>query len=332
MFGDLEDLDKMFGELDDSDIYVNNQDNSFDNSQELNIPDEPAADMQQQQPPQAEQQAPKKGGNSIVFLLIIVIAAAAIYLYKTYYMPSPAPEPAQTVDASAEMGDYFYDKAQGENPSAPAPAQSENGTVVDVDINSNSQPQQAAEQPQAANAPAPVQNAASDVSALKNNEQSNLKPVDKKNVEVAVSNGGRLDPFVPFITAVDEEKVLIEPPKFDIIAPPSDIPGEINPVYDTMVATKISGIMYDKARPSAIINVDGADQLVHKGDFVKEYQIIDITKDRVVLKNGTNIYRASVGQEVEGSVNINPVSNLSRQFGGAYKAKSGNIIEINGSN
>ena len=36
-----------------------------------------------------------------------------------------------------------------------------------------------------------------------------------------------------------------------------------------MMSTKISGIMYDKARPSAIINVGGVDQLVHKGDGVR---------------------------------------------------------------
>lgn len=335
MFGDLEDLDKMFGELDDSDIYVNNQDTSFDNTPELNIPEEQPADMQQQAQPQqqqSQQAAPQKNGNAMVFLLIVAILGVGFYLYKSYFMQPSAPEQTQTVDASAEMGDYFYDKANGGNPPQPeaAPAQAGGDTVVNVDINSTpSQPEQAAQ----AQAPGDASNPQGAASPLKNGEQSNLKAaMSKENVVVAVANGGRQDPFVPFITTDDVPVINVAPPKFDIIAPPDDIPGEVNPIYESMVTTKISGIMYDKTRPSAIINVGGVDQLVHKGDVVKDYQIIDITKDRVVLKNGTNIYRASVGQEVEGSVNINPVSNISRQFGGAYKPVSRNIIEINGSN
>lgn len=338
MFGDLEDLDKMFGELDDSDIYVNNQDTSFDNTPELNIPEEQPVDMQQQAQPQQgqAQQAPKKSGNTLMFLLICVALAAGFYLYKTYFMQPSEPEQTHTVDASAEMGDYFYDKANGGNPPQPeaAPSQAGGDTVVNVDINSTpSQPDQAAGSQNPATAQAPDSPGAQAGSPLNNTEQSNLKAaMDKKNVVVAVTNGGRPDPFVPFITTDEVPVISVAPPKFDIIAPPDDIPGEINPIYDTMVTTKISGIMYDKARPSAIINVGGVDQLVHKGDVVKDYQILDITKDRVVLKSGTNIYRASVGQEVDGSININPVSNISRQFGGAYKPASRNIIEINGSN
>ena len=332
MFGDLEDLDKMFGELDDSDIYVNNQDTPFDNTPELNIPDEQPV-MQQQAPQQQQEpapQAPKKSSNSVLFLLVIAVVAAGFYLYKTYYMQPSVPEQTQTVDASAEMGDYFYDKAKGENPPQPENAQTQQSgdtAVVNVDINSTPQDAAQPEQPAAQKTDASAQD-----SPLKNMEKSNLKPaVDKKNVVVAVSNGGRLDPFVPFITT-EAPTISIAPPKFDIIAPPDDIPSVVNPIYETMVTTKISGIMYDKARPSAIINIGGVDQLVHKGDVVKDYQIIDITKDRVVLKSGTNIYRASVGQEVNDGVNINPVSNISKQFGGAYKPKSRSIIEINGSN
>ena len=341
MFGDLEDLDKMFGELDDSDIYVNNQDTSFDNTPELNIPEEQPADMQQQaQQQQQAPQPPQKSNNTVLVLLVLAVIGAGVYLYKTYFMQPSVPEQTQTVDATAEMGDYFYDKANGENPAPPDATQAQPGgdTVVNVDINSTpaqpSNPGQPGQDPQGNNQAVTGAAQQGAPSPLKNSEQSNLKAaMEKKNVVVAVTNGGRPDPFVPFITAAEEMPVIsVAPPKFDIIAPPDDIPEDINPVYNNMVTTKISGIMYDKARPSAIINVGGVDQLVHKGDVVKDYQIIDITKDRVVLKSGTNIYRASVGQEVDGGVNINPVSNLSRQFGGAYKSVSRNIIEINGSN
>lgn len=340
MFGDLEDLDKMFGELDDSDIYVNSQEPSFDNAPETNIPDEPAdmqSQMQQQQQQYQQQQqqvppAPKKGGSPLILLLILVLICAGFYYYKTQMSGNVInEEPQQAVDASAEMGDYFYDKAQGQNtqpqPSQEATAPAGGDTsVVNVDLGSG---QNSAPNAQKSDVAQSSPNAAGE--QAKSALQSNLNPGEKKNVVVAVNNGGRVDPFVPFITK-EPALLPISAPKFDVIPPPIDIPGEINPMYDDMVSTRISGIMYDKTRPSAIITVGGVDQLVHKGDVVKDYSIIDITKDRVVLKNGTNIYRASVGQEVNNGVNFNQVSNISRQFGGAYKSTPKGIIEINGSN
>ena len=106
---------------------------------------------------------------------------------------------------------------------------------VNVDINSTpSQPDQAAGSQNPATAQAPDSPGAQAGSPLNNTEQSNLKAaMDKKNVVVAVTNGGRPDPFVPFITTDEVPVISVAPPKFDIIAPPDDIPGEINPIYDT---------------------------------------------------------------------------------------------------
>ena len=115
---------------------------------------------------------------------------------------------------------------------------------------------------------------------------------------------------------------------FDIIAPPTTVPSE-DPVVDQVVQTKISGIMYDSSRPSAIINVGGADQLVHKGDTFKDCKVLDITRNSVVIKYKNNVYQATVGQTLGEGVNLNPVSNLSKQFGGLYSKSGNNVIEFN---
>ena len=81
--------------------------------------------------------------------------------------------------------------------------------------------------------------------------------------------------------------------------------------------TTISGIMYDYKNPSAIINIDGQDQLVRRGDKLAGYIVLDITKDKVVIKSGSNVYRASVGQSISAEeLNINQVANLKRKFAG----------------
>ena len=117
-------------------------------------------------------------------------------------------------------------------------------------------------------------------------------------------------------------------PEFELIAPPTTIP-DVDPMLDELMQTKISGIMFDSSRPSAIVNFGGTDQLVHKGDIVKGYKILNITKDTVVMSYKSNVYQATVGQSLNDGININPVSNLSNSFGGTYSPSNGNVIEIN---
>ena len=94
--------------------------------------------------------------------------------------------------------------------------------------------------------------------------------------------------------------------------------------------TTISGIMYETRNPSAIININGEDQLVRKNDKLGGYTILDITKDKVVIKSGTNIYRASVGQSISNEeINFNDIPNLRNKFGGAYTTVNRNSINFN---
>ena len=340
----------MFGELDDSDIYVNNQNDNFDETL-INEPVEDEALLHDsEESPEESAPVPNDGESApqqpksdskklllyVLVLVLLVAGAAGAYFYKM--KASQQDEVAVDVQQTSEMGDFFYDKAKDG-------AQGEQTTVVDVDLAAvqpqAAQPQSAQPAAQAEPDVAPAQaaktaeNEIAPVVAAKEKEKKELEKKKQlaqkqnKQVVIPVTNGGRANPFVPYDSALANAK----PPEFDLIAPPLDIP-EADPLTDSLMSTKISGIMYDSQRPSAIINFGGSDHLVHKGDRVQGYQIIDITKDRVVLKYGTNIYRATVGQEVAGGngVTFNEVSNLNRQFGGAYSKAPCNVIEINGSN
>ena len=322
----------MFGELEDSDIYVNNQNESFE---------EPADSGAYQQRGTTGSVGKKDSENGklmiyVVVLVLVMVAAGGFYFYKM-----KSDEAANTIvsaeeqQSTQEMGDYFYDKATAENPQAATGAAADTA-VVNVDLNApaltdKANSVQTDKDPSAANSDLKAtaknkdaKNADNKVPELDPKEKSKLGTTGNKPVVIPVLNGGRVNPFLPY----QQEVVVANMPQFDIIAPPMELP-EIDPLSDAMMSTKVSGIMFDSVRPSAIINFDGTDHLVHKGDRVKGYTILDITKDRVVMKNGTNIYRASVGQEIDDNLKFNEVSNLNSQFGGAYGRTSG-VIEIKG--
>lgn len=329
----------MFGELDDSDIYVNNQNDNFDEplisefAEEDVLANDTPADEPGANDECANPQEKPKADNSklliyVLVLILLVAGAAGAYFYKM--KASQQDEIAVVGQETSEMGDFFYDKAK-------ADGAAEDTTIVDVEL-------AAPTEQKAENAAAPAPEAKTEQKAEEKEfspaaavKEQAKKELEKKNklmqdksrqVVIPVTNGGRVNPFMPYNSALANAK----PPEFDLIPPPLEVP-EADPFVESMVSTKISGIMYDSQRPSAIINCGGSDHLVHKGDKVQGYQVIDITKDRVVLKYGSNIFRATVGQAIGGNgVVFNEVSNLNRQFGGAYSKTPSNVIEINGSN
>lgn len=140
---------------------------------------------------------------------------------------------------------------------------------------------------------------------------------DEKNststVSMSVEDMGRSDPFLP-----DSEKVVVKPkPKFanDLVPPPEMI--TVDTTATEVMTTKISGIMFDKFNPSAILNINGTDYLVRSGDIVNGYKILSIGKDMVTVQYGSNVYKASVGELFTGDgINYNTVSNLQNKFGG----------------
>ena len=126
----------------------------------------------------------------------------------------------------------------------------------------------------------------------------------------------KLNPFVPYrnvdIEAFDE---VVDVPSYTLTEPPASVNegSDAARVMDTIV----SGILYDKYSPSAIINIEGTDYLVKKGDVVNNYKILCIAQDSVTVKLGENTYKAGIGEILtEGSLHYNDVSNLNNKFGG----------------
>lgn len=147
---------------------------------------------------------------------------------------------------------------------------------------------------------------AQDELMMKNNE---------KMVSMSVEDIGRSDPFLPEGERVPVKRNTKPTLSYDLLPPPEKISLDSNAV--DVISTKVSGIMYDKFNPSAILNISGADYLVRTGDIINNYKILSIGKDTVTVQLGVNVYKAGVGQMITGEgVNYNTISNLESKFGG----------------
>lgn len=143
----------------------------------------------------------------------------------------------------------------------------------------------------------------SDQDALKN---------ENSMVSMSVEDMGRSDPFLP-----EAERVVVKPKpeSLGLLPPPESIVVDTTAV-DAM-ATKVSGIMYDKINPSAILNISGSDYLVRSGDIINGYKVLSIGRDMVTVQYGSNVYKAGVGELFTGEgINFNTISNLESKFGG----------------
>lgn len=131
-----------------------------------------------------------------------------------------------------------------------------------------------------------------------------------KLVMITVTNSGRSDPFFP---AGDGN--VFNASYSSLLPPPTNIPTSSD--AGKVITTTISGILYDKYSPSAIINIEGADYLVKKGDVINNYKILSISKTQVIVQLGKNIYQAGVGELLsQTDLNYNTIANLNKKFGG----------------
>lgn len=132
-------------------------------------------------------------------------------------------------------------------------------------------------------------------------------------VSMTVEDIGRSDPFLP------SGDVVVSKPKpkygFDLLPPPETI--TVDTTAKEIITTKVSGIMYDRLNPSAILNISGSDYLVRTGDVINSCKVLSIGRDQVTVQNGANVYKAGVGEMFTGEgVNFNTISNLESKFGG----------------
>lgn len=148
---------------------------------------------------------------------------------------------------------------------------------------------------------------------------SNLGKFKGKMVTIDISNSGRSNPFLPASEdAANRNQHKVKAPPF-LTAPPELVPS--NGSAARVMTTTISGILYDKYNPSAIINIEGTDYLVKRGDIINGYRIMTIGKTQVLVQLGNNVYKAGVGQLLSlTDLNYNTVANLNKKFGGSpYK-------------
>lgn len=275
---------------------------------------------------QAQETSAQKGIIIIAaaVILLIVLIVSAVTKMKSKKADVPVMKESQE-----QLADQFYNEA-----SSNAPSEENNDTaVIEVDMGQTdpiaeiNQPETDIQNGVLAEINAPISQTKSD---LKQN-----KSPEGDTVLVSIGGGGRENPFMPAREKKPALPALSSAPKlsygnvpFEVIEPPSLL-NTYDEKAEQLMETTISGIMYDNKNPSAIININGTDQLVRKGDKLLGFTILDITKDKVVIKEKTNIYRASVGQSIatEG-LNFNDIANLKKKFGGAYSTTNINSIEI----
>lgn len=136
-------------------------------------------------------------------------------------------------------------------------------------------------------------------------------------VSVAVEDVGRANPFLP-----DSESVVVTRPTsmngYSLMAPPETL--REGSEASRVMTTKVSGILYDAIKPSAILNIEGNDYLVRTGDYIHNYKVLSISKDLVTVQLGKNVYKAGVGEMMaDATLNYNTVYDLQHRFGGAKK-------------
>ncbi len=125
-----------------------------------------------------------------------------------------------------------------------------------------------------------------------------LKPEQK--IVLAVESAGRINPFLPTFDEFNKNYYSGVPAQ--VLMPPESYGNE--PDAQELMRIAVSGILFDNVKPSAIVTINDVDYFVQKGDMVDDYQVLDINRQSVVVKKGTNIYKAGVGERFNQNVTI----------------------------
>ncbi len=138
-----------------------------------------------------------------------------------------------------------------------------------------------------------------DANTIKPDEQiEEEKPKEEKKEVIDVKQTGRPNPFMPIAKYV---KVSIPQTSIDYdhsgVPKPPEAYGTKDEVATKLMTIAVSGIMYDDAKPSAIITYDDNDYFVQEGDKLDEYKVLDIARNYVTIALGKNVYKANIGEE-----------------------------------
>ncbi len=142
----------------------------------------------------------------------------------------------------------------------------------------------------------PVSPASKALNAPKQEVSKNTQTTPQNDkVVLEVVNTGRSNPFKPIPNFNNAGYTV--PGNLDVFGPP--MPPVEDPELAQLVEIVVSGILYDNVKPSAIITVGGMDYFVQKGDTVDKFIVSEITPTKVVIRNGKNVFSASIGQEFD---------------------------------
>lgn len=180
------------------------------------------------------------------------------------------------------------------------------------------------------NAPADV-----NANAGANKEQTDEKAKEEekkaeKFVTLSVQNDGRINPFAP-PAGFENSTAKYAFSDYEILSPPEEVPtDETAQEAKKLMNITVSGILFDSVKPSAIISVSGSDYFVQIGDKVDEFQVIAINTQYVAIKNGTNVYRAQVGENFNNSAKVSGMAQRqsSGKFAGAKQYTSVSDVEV----
>ncbi|MFA7659035.1 MAG: hypothetical protein WCY19_06355 [Candidatus Gastranaerophilaceae bacterium] len=245
----------------------------------------------------------------LAIVIIAIFIANTSYMVIKYFMeqiPKPVQQAGtqQTADAMAKQQQKNLESLANQN-SGSEPVQ---GQDIAEDANNIYSKTIGLQKP-------PNQNAKSSQPSEEGVEiipkKSNLTK-NQKMVLISVGNSGRSNPFLPAYENVAPSSSLSY-----LTAPPETL--KTGSEASKIMTTIISGILYDKYSPSAIINIEGTDYLVKRGDIINHYKILSIDKTQVLVQLGKNVYRAGVGELLsQTNLNYNTISNLNKKFGGNY--------------
>lgn len=288
-------------------------DNLIDSSQKV------AAESKK--PGKAGKMALAKDKNQLILAVVVMVAFFGNTVFQIVkYFKNQAPPPTvssqQAKDLAIEQRKNLENmnnpngmplENSGELPGSPEGMNSQMSPSMNSPYQEQMAEQNMPQTPQTAQLPGGTPDDAVDVLSRKKIIKGN-----QKMVMISVDNTGRQNPFLP----ANEINIGSGISSLPILTPPPEtLP--IQSDAGKVMTTTISGILYDKYNPSAIINIEGTDYLVKKGDVINSYRILAIGKTEVIVQLGKNIYKAGVGELLtQTSMNYNTIANLNKKFGG----------------
>lgn len=255
-----------------------------------------------------------KNKKQAIFAIVVLVAFIANTVYtavKIYQENHPTITAASQNATNMDPNNPAFQQNQPQGEVAPdTAAVAPQDTNVQQDANNiysqtvNLQNGNSTQNPISAQNTPPATFAESDVDIL----QKTARKRNSKTVMISVSSAGRADPFMPSSEGFTGAYAYLTPP-------PETLPT--NTDASKVMTTTISGILYDKYSPSAILNIEGTDYLVKRGDIINKYRVLSIGKTQVAVQLGRNIYKAGVGELLtQATFNEGNISNLNKRFGG----------------